>query len=411
MRDSGVKHSVQPSMLHQTASVVRAELREIFTDGGVLLIMLFAIFIYTTLYGVAYGSEVLREVPIAVVDMSHTPSSRRLTTALGEGASTQVKFVAQDIEEVRRLLYEREIYGAVYIPADYEERLVGGKQAAVAIYCDASYFLIYREAFEQIVATLTATGAMAEFRRLVAQGMGEAQAMAVTEPVIYESHTLFNPYLGYGTFVMPAIIIIIIQQTLLMSIGIIGATKPSKKDFGKFHTTADIHPSIFALMAGKTTAYFMVSGAVASLALTLPYYLLGYPMLGSVWTVVAVIVPYILACTMLGIALSTLFRHREEPIMWLLWSSIPILMLSGVSYPTSAMPEPLAALGALFPSTHAVEAFLRVRDMGASVAEVAPSIAALWIQTAIYGALALVTLAHRTKKARLPELLEHPRSS
>ena len=87
----------------------------------------------------------------------------------------------------------------------------------------------------------------------------------------------------------------------------------------------------------------MVSGMVTTLALTLPYYFFEYPMLGSVWSVVAVIVPYILACTMLGIALSTLFCHREEPIMWLLWSSIPILMLSGVSYPTSAMPEPLAA--------------------------------------------------------------------
>ena len=386
------------ALLRQIAAVVRAEMREIVADDGVRLIMLFAIFIYATLYGLAYGSEVLRDVPIAVVDMSQTPSSRRLTNLLSEGPSTQVAFEAQDIEEVKRLLYAREIYGAVYIPVDYEQCLIGGEQANVSIYCDASYFLIYREVFEQMVAALTTIGAKTEIQRLVAHSIGEPQALAVTEPVIYESHTLFNPYLGYGTFVMPAIIIIIIQQTLLMSIGIIGATNTPQKEIETLITTDYSRFPIFALLLGKIVTYFMVSGLVSTLALTLTYYLFGYPMLGSVWAVVAVIVPYILACTMLGIALSTLFSHREEPIMWLLWSSIPVLMLSGVSYPTSAMPEPLAYLGALFPSSHAVKAFLRVRDMGATVSDVVLPISALWVQVIIYGILAALLLGRRVKK-------------
>ena len=386
------------ALLRQIAAVVRAEMREIVADDGVRLIMLFAIFIYATLYGLAYGSEVLRDVPIAVVDMSQTPSSRHLINSLDESPCTQVAFEAQDIKEVKRLLYAREIYGAVYIPVDYEQCLIGGEQANVAIYCDASYFLIYREVFEQMVAALTTIGAKTEIQRLVAHSVGEQQALAVTEPVIYESHTLFNPYLGYGTFVMPAIIIIIIQQTLLMSIGIIGATNPPQKEIETLTPTDYFRFPIFALLLGKVVVYVMVSGLVSTLALTLPYYLFGYPMLGSVWTVVAVIVPYILACTMLGIALSTLFSHREEPIMWLLWSSIPVLMLSGVSYPTSAMPEPLAYLGALFPSSHAVKAFLRVRDMGATVSDVVLPISALWIQVILYGILAALLLGHRVKK-------------
>ncbi|MBQ3026545.1 MAG: ABC transporter permease, partial [Alistipes sp.] len=168
--------------------------------------------------------------------------------------------------------------------------------------------------------------------------------------------------------------------------------------------------SAAALMMGRVITYFMVSGAVAALALTLPYYLFGYPMLGSAWSVAAVVVPYILACTMLGIALPTLFRSREEPIMWLLWSSIPILMLSGVSYPTSAMPEPLAMAGKLLPSSHAVEAFLRVRDMGASVEDVVPSIVALWIQTLLYGCCAFLLVSHQMKKKRSPKLIGRPNS-
>ena len=65
---------------------------------------------------------------------------------------------------------------------------------------------------------------MVEFQRLIAKGANIPQAQATTQPVIYQSHNLFNPYLGYGTFVMPAIIMVIIQQTMLIGIGMIGGT-------------------------------------------------------------------------------------------------------------------------------------------------------------------------------------------
>ena len=144
--------------------------------------------------------------------------------------------------------------------------------------------------------------------------------------------------------------------------------------------------------------YFLVSGVVSALVLTIPYYLFDYPMHGSMWVVMALVVPYILACVMLGILLSTLFRHREDPILWLLWSSIPILMLSGVSYPRSAMPEVLVALGGLLPSSHAIEAFIRVRDMGASLVEIAPSIVVLSVQMVVYGLCAALALRLPKKK-------------
>lgn len=401
MNATGENLDIRHSPLRQIAEVIRSELREIFTDGGVMLIMLFAIFIYTSLYGIAYGSEVLRKVPIAVVDMSNTSSSRHLAAKLGEGPSAEVAYVVHDMEEARKLLYERKVYGVVYIPADYERRLVGGEQADVAIYCDASYFLIYREVYEQMVAALTYVGAEVTMHRLVMQEFDQQQALSIAEPVRYHSHTLFNPSLGYGVFVMPAIIVLIIQQTLLMGIGIIGVTQRS----GNITlSTVSVEgrgvvskPSVFELMVGRAITYFMVSATVSSLALTLPYYLFGYPMHGSVWSDVAVMVPYILACTMLGITLSTLFCSREEPILWLLWSSIPALMLSGVSYPSSAMPAPLTALGAMLPSTHAITAFLRVRDMGASLRDILPSLIALWILVVVYTATAALSLARRQK--------------
>ncbi len=208
----------------ELASVIRNEYKAVFTDGGVLLVMVLAIFIYSTLYASAYAPEVLRNVPIGVIDESQTPSSRELIRTFDAGPNTYVAYEPSGMEEAEELFFARKIYGVVYIPQDYEKQLLGGSSAAVSLYVDASYFLMYRQVFQELVTGIGQTGAMVQFQRLIAKGADIPQATAATQPVIYQSHNLFIPYLGYGSFIMPAIIIVIIQQTLLIGIGMIGGT-------------------------------------------------------------------------------------------------------------------------------------------------------------------------------------------
>ena len=313
----------------QLGSVVRNEFRTIFKDGGVMLILIFALIIYATAYSLAYGSQVLRNVPIGVVDECRTPTSRSLIDTFNAGPNTYVAYNPTSMEEAKELFYGRKIYGVVYIPSDYEEKLYGGEQANVAIYADASYFLMYRQVFQEVVTSIGKTGAMVEFQRLIAKGANIPQAQATTQPVIYQSHNLFNPYLGYGTFVMPAIIMVIIQQTMLIGIGMIGGTW---REFGLYRKLCP---------AGRRR-------------------------------------------------MSTLFRYRENSLLLLLWTSIPVLMLSGVSYPRQGIPDWLFNLGQLFPSSHGVNGFIRIQTMGASIPEVFAEIKWLIILTVVYGGLACI---------------------
>lgn len=202
------------SYWQQFRTVVRNEYGSIFTDAGVILVLVLALLIYSTLYSLAYGTQVLRNVPIGVIDMSNTSTSRQLINTFNAGPNVYVAYEPGDMDEAKHLFYDREIYGVVYIPSDYEEKLLGGQQAVVSLYVDASYFLMYRQAFQELVSGIGTTGAMVEFQRLIAKGANIPQATATTQPVIYQSHNLFNPYLGYGSFVMPAIIMVIIQQTI-----------------------------------------------------------------------------------------------------------------------------------------------------------------------------------------------------
>ena len=378
------------SYWQQTRTVVSNEFRTIFTDGGVMLVLIFALLIYATVYSLAYGTQVLRNVPIGVVDECRTPTSRSLIESFNSGPNTYVAYEPTSMEEARQLFYNREIYGIVYIPADYDRSLYGGEQADVAIYCDASYFLMYRQVFQELVTTIGKTGAMVEFQRLIAKGANLPQAQATVQPVIYESHNLFNPYLGYGTFVMPAIIIVIIQQTMLIGIGMIGGTWREHGLYRKLRPAGRGRMSTLPIVMGRATVYAAIYAVTCAYVLGVHYRLFHFPMNGSAGAVAVIMALYVAACIAMGIAVSTLFRYRENSLLLLLWTSIPVLMLSGISFPKEGIPEWLFNLGKLLPSSHGVNGFIRIQTMDASLGEVFAEVKWLVILTVVYGGLACI---------------------
>ena len=355
--------------------IIRNEFRAIFRDEGVVLIMLFAPIIYATIYSSTYGTEVLRDVPIGVVDMSHTPSSRQLIKTMGECPNIVVAYEAADMHEAKRLLFEREIYGIAYIPSDYEKSIMGGESVTIALYLDASYMLAYRQVFQDMAAVIFTEGALIEFTELLSHDTSIAQARAMAQPIKYEAYSLFNPYLGYGSFVMPPALILILQQTLLIGIGMIGGTRRRQ---------AIPQTSTLTTILGRATTYISIYAVISLYLFTVHYRLFGYPINGRVGDIMLFIGPYLLACIFAAIALSTLFRTRETPLLLLLWVSIPLLMISGISYPSEAMPVWVQSIAKIFPSTFGIRGFVRLQTMGASLGEVFNEFVALTVLAMIY---------------------------
>lgn len=142
---------------------------------------------------------------------------------------------------------------------------------------------------------------------------------------------------------------------------------------------------------GKGLVYASIYAVTSLYILGLHYRLFHYPMNGATGTLELFMAAYLAACIAMGIAVSTLFRYRENSLLLLLWTSIPFLMLSGVSYPAEAIPGWLLDFGRILPSTHGVNGFIRIQSMGASLAEVLPEIKMLCILTLLYGGLACIS--------------------
>ena len=383
---------------HEYTSVLRSEYRNIFNDAGVLLIAVGAIFIYSMAYSLAYKNEVLRDIPVAVVDNSHTPSSRQLIRAFDATPNIDVAYKPTSLEEAKKLFFERKVYGVIVIPSDFEKKLMRTEKVNIAIYADASYFLMYRQVFFDFAGSLGQSNYHVKWLRFVSKGASTKQADALSSPVVTSVHNLYNPYLGYATFIMPAILLVIIQQTLLIGIGMVGGTWREKKLYRTLIPTGQSRMSVFPIVLGKSTAFISIYCITITYLLTFHYKLFGYPVKGDTMDLILFLIPYLLSCTFLGIAVSTLFKHRENSLLLLLFTSIPVLMLSGASVPSECIPTWLFNGAKIIPSSSGVDGFLRIQTMGATLAEVATQFRTLWILTGVYFILACVGMRRVLRK-------------
>jgi len=189
------------SKFREFSSILRNEYRHIFHDAGVILIVIGAIFIYSTAYSLAYKNEVLRNVPVAVVDNSHTAQSRQLVRALDATPNLRVAYKSSSLEEAKRLFHERKINGIIVIPSDYEKKIMRNERVNISIYADASYFLMYRQVFFDVMGSVLYSNSQIEWVRFVAKGAQPGQAAALSNPVQTTIENMYNPYGGYATFI------------------------------------------------------------------------------------------------------------------------------------------------------------------------------------------------------------------
>ncbi len=359
-------------------------------DDGVALILVGAMLIYATLYALVYAPEVVRDIPIGVVDDAHTSESRQLIRQLDAAPELYVAQNPAGMAQARQQFFDRRIYGVVHIPADFGRDLTAGRQTVVSVYADAGYLLLYRQSYQAVASVVTTANVRSSAARVAARGIPAQQAEAVVRPVVYGGHNLYNPSLGYASYVMPAVLVIIVQQILLIALGMLGGTMREAGIYRRFGRFAAGRTSRVAgrVLLARTVAAGSIHAVMTAYLLTLHYRFFHYPLNGGGWTLAALVVPFLLASIMLGVALSTLFRRRETSLMVMLWTSIPVLMLSGVSFPSQAIPPLLRLFGHLLPSGAAVEAFIRVRSMGASLEEIGPEVVELWVLALLYTGVA-----------------------
>lgn len=188
------------------------EIGNIFRDKGILIFILFVPLAYPLLYSYVYTNEVVREVPVAVVDESHSALSREMLRKIDATPDIHIIARCDDMEEAEELVRQQKVYGIIRVPASFTKDLAHGKQVPVGVYCDMSSMLYYK------ALLVAATNVSLELNKDIKvtyylHSSTDRQEEISRTPIDYDYVPLYNPQSGFAAFLIPPVLMLIIQQT------------------------------------------------------------------------------------------------------------------------------------------------------------------------------------------------------
>lgn len=344
-----------------------SSLGALLRDKGAVLVMLGAPVLYAFFYPWFYQQQVVQRVPVAVVVHDASALSRQVLRFAQASPRIDPQLVTGDEAQARAAVLRGEVMGYAVLPRDFKRQVLRSQEVVVPVYANGAYPLVSKQVqygFAEAVGTVSAG---VELKRLQAAGQSALQAASSRAPLNVRNVALFNPTEGYGSFVVAAVAILILQQTLMMGGAlVVGTWREQGQDaVGAAHWLA----RLLALCVPGWLAGLFYFGWI--------FVWQDFPHGGNPWgalLLLAVFVPAVAGCASL---LGWWLAERERALQVVLFTSIPLAFMAGFTWPVEALPEVLQWLRWLSPSTAGIQASLRLNQMGAPLAAAAQPI--LWL--------------------------------
>ena len=372
--------------------LVSAELKAIVADKAIAVTLFGGVLFYSVLYPLPYLHQVPTEQQLVVVDLDRSSLSRRLIRHADASAKVSVIGQVTSISQAQSWIESGRAHGLLVIPEGFRRDLLLGKGVTLSYGGDASYFLIYSAVAEGLVTAGMDAGKQVQLLGMLAKGEAPKQANLSLNSVKINSVPAFNPSLGYTPYVVPGLFLLILHQTLLIGTGILGAGQWRRKGYWR-----DVSP--LQLVCGRISAFMLIYLFFSSFYVGFCFYWYQVSVQASLTLVALWMLPFLLATSAAGIALSSLFVRRDLPTQVLLLVSMPIMFVSGFVWPLALIPEPLIWLSQVIPAVPAIMGMLELNQMGASWTSVMPKWLQLWALFAIFFMLAWYGVTRRLKPA------------
>jgi ABC-2 type transport system permease protein len=357
-----------------------AEWRRVLAIRGAFILLVAAPLVYGVFYPQPYLNQILRKIPIAVVDNDLSELSRRIVETIDASGAVKVATRADTLPQARAALDRGEVFAVVEIPPETERDTLKGTTVHIPIYADATYLFIFRTLGNGIAVAINTLSSELAAGGARTDGSLVKAALASTSPADILLQPIFNPVGGYGSYIVPAAFILILQQMLLIAASLLTVVALAQPIGGAFAT-----------VLGRGVAHLTVYlPALALYCIVLPRFY-GFSTLGQPLQLFALASLFVLATSFMGQAAGAWFKHPETPTLIFLGISLPQLFVTGFSWPREAIPERVQAVGYIFPSDFAIDGIVRVNQLGASLWEVVRDWRGLWCLAVVYFALAVMS--------------------
>jgi len=401
--------------LQDACFIWRKEMMQVVKDEGVLIFFIVVPLFYPLLYSWIYNNEVVRDVPVCVVDDSHSQLSRRFIRMCDASPDVRIAYYAQDLDEAKSLVSRQLVKGIYLIPSSFEADTYRMKQGTISVYCDMSLMLTYKAIFQTAQTVSMQMGS--DITRKLGQHYTKREEVVSARPLDYADVPIFSPSGGYGSAVLPAVLMLILQQTLVLGIGLSAGTARDENSYRNLIPVSDArYAHTLPVVLGKAFCYFMIFMVMGAWLVAAVPHLFHFPQLATWQSLAKLMLPYTLACIFFGMMVSCMVKYRENVMLLVVFISVPLLFLTGVSWPQSNIPSYWQGVSWLFPSTFGARAYIRLNSMGADFYDVLPEYWIIWIQALCYFILTLCVYRFQIYRARCYamerlQFLRHNRAS
>lgn len=380
------------------SSVAVNEFRTISGSFAIVLVLMGGIFMYGLLYNYMYAPDVVLNVPVVVVDNSKTELSREYIRLLNATPGVDVIATGEDYKEAQELMKMDKAAGILYLPYDFTDRVSRGDESIFIMYETTSAFLYYLAIQEASAGSMLALNDRYRPEMIVFLPSQDAASLSVAKPINVAGTALYNYTEGYGTYLIPAVLIVIMFQTLLMVIGMVSGEERQYRLLQNYRPTLR---QAMTIVTGKTFVYLILYAVFSLFLLGLIPLIFDLPAIGNAWNIVMLLIPFLLAGSFFGLSASVFFTDSDAPLLMIAFFSVGLIFLSGVSYPLELMPWYWKLSHYLIPAAPATLAYVKLNSMGASMAEIHAEYITLWIQCAVYFVLACLAYRYNIRKARV----------
>lgn len=356
-----------------------AEWRRVLGTRSAFSVLFLAPLVYGIYYPQPYLNQILRKLPIAVVDNDLSDLSRQIVQTLDASGALSVTVRARTLAEAHTEIDRGNAFAAVEIPSGTERDMLKGITTHIPVYADATYLFMFRSTASGVATAIGALTSELVSRGARSDGSLVKAKLASTSPADVLLQPIFNPVGGYASYVVPAAFVLILQQTLLIGAAMLTGTALANRS------------GAFIGVLGRGVAHLTLYLPALALYLVVLPRIYGFSTLGQLPQILALATIFLLATSFMGQAIGAWFTRPENATLLLLATSLPQFFTAGFAWPREAIPDAAIALGRTFPADSAIDGLVRVNQLGAGIWEVAHDWLALWCLALSYFTLAVIS--------------------
>lgn len=369
--------------------LIKREINKIITDSNLLILILVAPIAYPLLYGAIYINKFEESIPIIYLDEDKSGLSRALLREIDALQNVDLICNINSSTEFEEALASEKCQGIIYIPKNFEKDLKYGKQTRLQLMLPAGRLLVLSDVGLPINQIATGFGAKINGSVNLKKGIPVKQNIGYAQPISINFQYLNNAYLSYGDLILPAIIVIILSQIIVIS-----AAESQAKEWSlnQYLDQFSISDNILKITFSKIITYFTIFllFSIISILVIAPLYNILF--FNKIIEFLIISTFGILSSLSFGLFLGTFFKQKLSVFLVLGFTTYPLFMLSGYAWPQQQIPTILQWFSYIFPLTSYLRSIMEITQIQNELSKSFGFILLSFIQFLIYSILYIIRI-------------------